>query len=96
MQVTGDRVDEPAERLRLLVDDAEGLRVRDGTGVGTVRDDDPAPRVTLADAAVAEPSEGSVNAWVHVALDRPSGRQIRLVLATVPGEAVGRTTCPSR
>jgi hypothetical protein len=38
VQVTGDQVDEGPEHLRLLLSEPQGLRVRDGVGVGTIRD----------------------------------------------------------
>jgi hypothetical protein len=36
VQVTGDQVDEGPEHLRLLLSEPQGLRVRDGVGVGTI------------------------------------------------------------
>lgn len=85
--VESDRIDEPAERLRLLLGATEGLRVSDEVGVGTIRDDDPPPRVRLADTTVTEPAKGSVEASVPVTLDRPSARRVVLVLTTVPVQA---------
>lgn len=87
VQVRGDRVDETTESLRLRLSEPTGLRLRDAVGVGSIRDDDPPPRVTLTDTAVPEPATGSATGTVEVRLDRSSSREVVLVLATVPGEA---------
>jgi hypothetical protein len=85
--VRGDRVDEMRERFRLELSRPRGLRVRDGVGLGLIRDDDPQPRVRLADVSVTEPATGSAQATVRVSMDRPSSRRVVLMLATSPGEA---------
>lgn len=84
VRVRGDRVDEVSEQLRLLASDPRGLTIEDGQGVGTIRDDDPPPSVSLSDAAIAEPATGSVPATVHLSLDRPSSRPVSVVLTAVP------------
>jgi peptidoglycan-N-acetylglucosamine deacetylase len=94
VRVRGDRVDEAAERLRLLVSDPRGLTVEDGQGVGTIRDDDPPPSISLDDATVAEPTTGSAPVTVHLALDRPSSRPVSVVLRTVPVTADGLDYVP--
>lgn len=87
VRVRGDRVDETRERLRLVLSHPRRLRVRDGIGLGLIRDDDPRPRVRLADMSVTEPVVGSAQATVRVSMDRPSSRRVVLVLATSPLEA---------
>lgn len=87
VRVLGDRVDETGERLRLLLDEPHGLRVEDGWGVGTIVDDDPRPRLTLADASVVEPESGTTDTPVRLRLDRPSSRRVVVWLATVAGTA---------
>jgi hypothetical protein len=87
VRVRGDRVDETRERLGLVLSHPRGLRVRDGIGLGLIRDDDPRPRVRLADVSVTEPAAGSAQATVRVSMDRPSSRRVVLVLATAPVEA---------
>lgn len=85
--VLGDRIDEKSERLRLLLSEPSGLRVADGAGIGTIRDDDPPPRVSVGDATVTEPPAGSAIAAVPITLDRPSSRKVVLVVATSPLDA---------
>ena len=87
VRVRGDRVDERRERLRLRLARPRGLTIADGTGLGTIRDDDPAPRVRLSGTSVTEPAEGSATGVVAVRIDRPRSRRIGLVLTTVPGTA---------
>jgi peptidoglycan/xylan/chitin deacetylase (PgdA/CDA1 family) len=85
--VRGDRVDEPRERLRLLLDAPDGLTVGDRRGSGTIFDNDPSPRVSLSDVTVTEPATGSTVVPVRLRMDRPSSRKVVLVVATRPVDA---------
>jgi peptidoglycan/xylan/chitin deacetylase (PgdA/CDA1 family) len=87
VRVRGDRVDETRERLRLVLGTARGVTITDGFGRGTIRDDDPPPRVRLLDATVTEPTAGSTDTLVRVTLDRPSSRRVVLELATASVDA---------
>ena len=87
VRVRGDRTDEPRERLTVVLSDPRGLRLRDATGVGTIRDDDPPPAVSLDDATAVEPATGSAVATVRLRLDRPSSRPVVVTVATVSLEA---------
>lgn len=87
VRVLGDALDEPTERLSLLLSAPSGLRVADGTGTVRIRDDDPPPEVRAADAQVTEPATGDVVVPVIIRLSRPSGRQVVLHVATEPGTA---------
>ena len=87
VRVRGDRLDERRERLRLRLDRPRGLTIADRTGLGTIADDDPRPRVTMSDAAVTEPGQGSASVRVPIALDRPRDRKVVLRIGTRPVEA---------
>ncbi len=87
VRVRGDRIDETRERLRLVLDEPRDLTITDHRGVGTIRDDDPWPRVRLSDATVTEPVEGSVQVQVPVRMDRLKSHKVVLVIGTLPGEA---------
>lgn len=87
VRVRGDRIDEPAERLNLRLDRGQGLTFGRRLATGTIRDDDPTPRLTLTGATVVEPPDGSVPAQVTLHLDRPRSRGIRVRLVTEPGTA---------
>jgi len=87
VEVLGDRIDETRETLRLRLGDPRGLRIADGGAVGVIRDDDPRPRVRLADVTVTEPGDGAAHAIVVLRLDRPSSRSVEARVATVAGTA---------
>ncbi len=87
VRVRGDRIDEPAERLKLRLDRRKGVTFGRRVATGTIRDDDPTPRLTLTGATVAEPAEGSVAAEVTLHLDRPRSRGIRVRVVTEAGTA---------
>jgi hypothetical protein len=96
--IAGDRLDEPNESFRLAVSGAE---VTDGTGIGTIVDDDPPPAVRVADAADA--TEGGTASFA-VDLSAPSGRDVTVAFATADGSATagqdytarsGRLTIPA-
>ena len=92
-QVVGVRVpddlrDEPVESLSLRAAGPRGLVVVDGRARGKIRDDDAPPSVRVGRAEVAEPVDPpTAVARVTVRLERPSGRWVRLTVATRPGTA---------
>jgi len=87
VRVRDDLRDERTERLAVRLSAPRGLRVKDGRGIGRILDDDPPPRVTVADARVTEPTEGTVDVTVALRLSRASGKRVGLTLSTQPGSA---------
>ena len=78
--VVGDRLDGPDRTFQIAVE-AHGQAVTgDWLAMLTVRDDDPAPRLTITPAATAR--EGRALVWV-ARLDRPSGQGIALQLSAL-------------
>lgn len=85
--LTDDALDEHTERFRVKIAFPRGVRITDDTAAARIRDRDRAPRVHGRDVSVTEPvATGATPAEtvVHVPfeLSRPSGRVIRLRLAT--------------
>jgi hypothetical protein len=80
--ISGDRLDEPAETLHVVLTGAE---VTKGDGVATIDDDDPQPTISVGDAPAAP--EGAVAAF-QIALSAPSGRDVLVAYTTVNGSAV--------
>ena len=87
VRVLNDRIDERREKVRLQLSDPIGLAIDDPRGLGLIRDDDPTPRLSLHDAAVAEPATGTATAYVRATINRPRSRVIRFRLVTTPGTA---------
>jgi hypothetical protein len=71
--VVADAMDEPTETFRVRVVDARGTNIVDRTGVVTIHDDDPAPRVVVHDTHRRE-DHGEAHA--EVTLSAPSGRTV--------------------
>lgn len=87
VRIRGDALDEINERLVLRLSEPAGLRLPDKVAVGTIRDDDEAPGLRLADADIVEPLAGSAQVSVVLTLNRPSGRWVRVSVATADGTA---------
>lgn len=87
VRVRDDLRDEPTERLTFRLSQPVGLRVRDATGVGEVRDDDPPPRLAVADAQVTEPGTGTVEVPVTLRLSRASEKAVGVTVSTRAGTA---------
>jgi hypothetical protein len=79
-----DALDEPSETLRLNLGNASGATISDGTGTGTITDDDARPALTVRDASAREGQP----ALVVVALSRASGRTITVNFATANATAL--------
>jgi hypothetical protein len=83
-EVVADASDEPTETFRIRVVDALGTNVVDRTGVVTIHDDDPAPRVCVFDTSRRE-DHGEAHAEVR--LSAPSGRTVVVHYVTHHGSA---------
>ncbi|HEX6184662.1 MAG TPA: Calx-beta domain-containing protein [Pyrinomonadaceae bacterium] len=86
--VVGDTVDEPNETFNLNLSSASNATISDGTGVGSITDDDGAPSLTVGDATVTEGNSGTVNAVFTVTLAPASGQAVSVNYATADGTAV--------
>lgn len=92
--ILGDRTDEPDETLRLdLASNSAGTGINDGTGVGTIADNDPEPTVSVTDAVANEPADASSanSAVFTVSLSAVSEKTVRVDYSTAdlnPPEAV--------
>ncbi|WP_419946567.1 Calx-beta domain-containing protein [Candidatus Poriferisodalis sp.] len=78
--LSDDALDEHAETFWLRLREPEGARLADGTGTGTVIDDDPLPRVTIAEAGGPE----GTDLQFAVSLDAISGRTVLVPWTTAP------------
>ena len=87
VNVKGDALDEADETFRVLISAAE--TITDGEATATIADDDPAPQVSVADAASA--SESAAQTSFEVRLSAPSGRDVAVSHATGDGSAQAGT-----
>ena len=89
--VVADKVDEPEESFHLVLSAPDGVAIADGTGMGTIIDDDPAgttgPRLTIGNVTVHEGDAGLRTAVLNVALSKASGSYVSVNYATANGSA---------
>ena len=85
--VKGDLVDETNEKFNVNLDssDPRFANVADGTGVGTITDNDPPPSVSISDSP--NRSEGDTASSFDVTLSAASEKQVKVNYATAPGTA---------
>ncbi|MFN8233395.1 MAG: Calx-beta domain-containing protein [Actinomycetota bacterium] len=85
--VDGDTMDEFDEDLALVLSDPSNATILDGTGLGTIVDDDLPPSLTVGDIAVPEGDSGTSVAAVPVTLSAVSGKPITVDFSTADGTA---------
>jgi len=95
--VCGDGVREGNEQFEVRLSGATNASIQDGTGVGTIADDEPLPALSIVAAVqTAEPgfSGQFVSAAFTVTLGGPPTTQtVSVDFATAPGTAKAGTTC---
>ncbi len=75
VNVTGDVVDEPAESFHVNLSSATNATIADGSGMGTILNDDDAT-LSVGDASVTEGDSGTTNASFVVSLSNPSNSSV--------------------
>lgn len=84
--VLGDSLHEGTERFHLVLRNPSGAILADSIGGGTIVDDDPQPRIHIADAAIAE-GDAAGAASFAVTLNAPSALAVRVAWTTAEGTA---------
>ncbi len=85
--VNGDTLDEFSETYSLNLTDPVSATIADGSGVGTIIDDDNLPSLSVNDVTVTEGQSGTVNANFTVSLSAASGQTVSVGYATADGTA---------
>jgi hypothetical protein len=82
--VCGDTAAEPDEQMFVNLTHVSNAQCLEGTcnGVGTIRDDDGAPRVTMASASAREPLSGTAKMTFTVTLAHTSSSEVSVNYAT--------------
>ena len=73
--VNGDLIDESDETFTLNLSNASNATIADGTGVGTITDDDGQPSLSVNDVTVTEGNSGTTNATFTVTMSAAAGRR---------------------
>ncbi len=85
--VAGDSLDEIDETFNLNLSNAVNAAIADGSGLGTILDNDALPIVNVNDVTVTESDSGTVDATFTVSLNTPSGRALSVDYATANNTA---------
>ena len=88
VDVNGDALDEEDETYTVELSNATNATIEDGTGLGTITDDDPPVALSVDDVSVTEGNFGPVNATFTVGLSLASGRTVTVDFATANGTAM--------
>ena len=87
VQVAGDTVDEINETFTVNLSNAVNAAIADGTGLGTILDDDSLPALSINDVTVTESDAGTTSATFTVGLNAPSAHAISVDYGTADGTA---------
>ena len=86
--VNGDVLDEVNESFNLTLSNPGNATISDGSGVGTITDDDPLPSLAIADASLPEGNVGTANAQFDVTLSTASAKTVTVDWATADDSAI--------
>jgi hypothetical protein len=76
------------ETMKLLITGSTGARTPDTEAIGTIRDDDRRPRISVADTYIVEGDAGFAVMRFTVRLTNPSAQSVSVDFATADGTAV--------
>jgi hypothetical protein len=85
--VNGDVVDEANETYGITLSNPGNATIADGSGLGTITDDDAAPTLSVNDVSIVEGNAGSSTATFTVSLSVASGQAVTFGWATAAGSA---------
>ena len=89
--VKGDTLDEEDESFSLLLSNPGNASIVDGSGTGTITDDDPFPLLSIGDTSVAEGDAGTATLSFTASLSSVTGKPVSFDWATSPGTATAGT-----
>lgn len=83
--VLGDVLDEANETFNVTLANPSNAAISDGTGQGTITDDDPTPSLSINDVTLAEGNSSTTNFVFTVTLGAASGQQVTVAYTTAAG-----------
>jgi hypothetical protein len=89
--VYGDTLAEASETLTLALSSPSGATLADGSGTGTIGNDDSAAQLSIADVAIDEGNSGTRTASFVVRLSQPAPAPVGYDIATVTNAATTAT-----
>src|SRR5207247_1538670 len=88
VKVNGDTLNEADETFFVNLSNAANASITKSQGLGTIRNDDAKPSLSISDASVLEGNSGTVDAVFTVTLAGASSQPITVNFATADGTAV--------
>jgi Calx-beta domain len=88
VKVKGDKVDESNETVIMKLSNPVNATIADGTGVGTIVDDDSPPSLTVHDTGIDEGNSGNTPVAFKITLSSASTHTITVHYTTADGSAV--------
>ena len=85
--VRGDTLDENNETFSVILSNPVNMTIQDGTGTGTISDDDAPPTVSVQDFRGPEGNAGTTPFGFAVTLSAPSAKTVTVTATTSPGTA---------
>jgi hypothetical protein len=85
--VNGDDTREPDESLTLVLSNASNTNILDGSGTGTITNDDPIPDVSIDDQSITEGNAGTSTLTFNVTLSHASSDTVSVDYTTNGGTA---------
>jgi hypothetical protein len=85
--VIGDLLNESDETFAVNLADSANANIVDGQGVGTIRNDDPIPSISVQPGLAVEGSAQRLTATLTVRLSAVSGQQVSVAFRTADGTA---------
>ena len=87
--ITDDSLDENTETFTVNLSSPVNAGIDDGSGLGTITDNDAAPEISINNVTIAEGDSGSQTATLTVTLSAASGKDISVDYDTADGSANG-------
>ena len=94
--VMGDAVYEADETLAVNLSGASGATIADAQGVGTIRNDDAMPTLSVSDVTLTEGNSGTTNAVFTVSISAASSLAVTVNYATANGTATAGSDYTAR
>jgi uncharacterized delta-60 repeat protein len=91
VSIKGDTKFETNESLQLSAFNPSNATIADGLGIGTILNDDAAPKISISDVAKAEGNSGQIAFTFTVTLSNASYQSVSMNFATTAGTAASGT-----
>ena len=96
VNIASDTLDENNETFAVTLSNAVNEFVTDGSGTGTIVDDDPPVQISVNDANTTEGNIGTKNLTFQLRLNQASAKTVKVTFRTANGSAVAPSDYTSK